>query len=456
MSSTQKRIALGDLNVDLGNFRIGEFDSSRDAYKAMIEEQKESLVNLAEDILAHGLSPAELLIVGPDPDNKSQFVVFEGNRRITALKLLQAPALSAGTAVHADFVKLSKQYMRKPIKHLECLVVPDKDSALLWIERKHAHLGGRGIDGWGAPAKHRLDVYRNGVHRPSMAVIAHLEGAGKLPSSLKKDLLTRTTNVDRVMQMPYFETTLGVTIADDGQVTYGNGDSKAGDALLLEILRRLADKKFVVDNIKRKEQRKDFIDEFINKSVAAPPANHSSSTKSATAKATKPSKAPAKKADAAHRVMVAPRTRETTFVISDPRLSGIYQEMRGMDSERFSATGAVMVRVFLELSTEYFLKSFKVPRPQKHQNKGWSDSSISLKEKIAAVLGVIDPPGQMPELKLARQGLTDKDRMHSIDELHTFVHALNAAIVGKEVRTIWDRWHKYLALLYKRLQDAGH
>lgn len=186
MSGTQKRIALGDLNVDLGNFRIGDFDSSRDAYKAMIEEQKESLVNLAEDILQNGLSPAELLIVGPDVDHEGQYVVFEGNRRITALKLLQAPALSAGTASHADFVRLSKQFSQSPIKAVDCLVVPDKDSALLWIERKHAHLGGRGIDSWGAPAKHRLDVYRKGVHRPSMAVIAHLEAAGKLPPPPKE------------------------------------------------------------------------------------------------------------------------------------------------------------------------------------------------------------------------------------------------------------------------------
>lgn len=245
-----------------------------------------------------------------------------------------------------------------------------------------------------------------------------------------------------------------MTIADDGEVTYANGDTKAGDSLLLEILRRLADKKFVVDNIKKKEQRKDFIDEFIDKSVAAPPSPISS--KKATAeRAAKLSKAQPKKADAANRITVAPRSRETTFVISEPRLAGLYQEMRHMDSERFSATGAVMVRVFLELSTEYFLKSLKVPRPLKHQNRSWSDSAISLKDKIAAVLSVIDPSGQRPELKLARQGLTDKDRMHSVDELHTFVHALDAAIVGKEVRTIWDRWHNYLALLHTQLRDSG-
>lgn len=457
MEHPRQRIALGDLNVDVENFRIGEVDNSRAAYREMIEEEGSNLVNLAEDILDHGVSPAELLIVGKDPENKGQYVVFEGNRRVTALKLLTAPALTAGTKVHSDFVRLGARFAKDPITHLECVEFPDKDSALLWIERKHTHLAGRGISPWGSPAKHRFEVYSKGVHRPSMVVINHLEAAELLPDSLRKRVLQRTTNLDRVFQMPYFKSRLGVHITDDGKIAFDNGDQHAGNALLLEMLQLLAEKEFNVDKIKTKESRKDFIDTFADRSVLAPPGSGDKKGATSKDKATRPAKkAQPKPSNASHRVTLAPRDKGTIFSIRDPRLSELYDEARGLDSNKFPAIGAVLVRVFLELSTDYYLKTLKIPRPKKHQNKSWSDQSISLKDKIKAALEATDPTGTKPELKLARQGLTDTGRMHAVQELHAFVHGLSAEVVGKEVRTIWDRWHNYLALLHQELRDGGH
>lgn len=457
MDHPRQHIALGDLNVDLENFRIGEVDSRRDAYRVMIEEEGSNLVNLAEDILDHGLSPAELLIVGQDPDNKGQYVVYEGNRRVTALKLLIAPALTAGTKVHADFVRLGKRFAKQPVTHVECVVFPDKDAALLWIERKHTYLGGRGISQWASPAKHRFEVYSKGVHRPSMTVINHLEAAGLLTGSVLQRLMQRTTNLDRVFQMPYFQSRLGVVISDDGQVAFGNGDIKSGNELLMDMLRLLAEKDFNVDKIKTKDKRKDFIDSFADRSVLAPPSEPKGRSDTAKAKATKATKkSQPKPSDAAHRITLAPRDKGTTFQIADPRLSQLYEEARNLNSDKFYAIGAVLVRVFLELSTDYYLKSFKVPRPNKHQNRSWTDASIPLRDKIKAALDHIDPTGKSPGLKLARQGLTDTGRMHAVQELHAFVHGLSASVVGREVRTIWDRWHNYLALLHQQLRDAGH
>lgn len=457
MAYPKQRIPLGNLNVDLSNFRIGEVDSSREAYRLMIQEEGGNLVNLAEDILNNGMSPAESLIVGHDPDNKGQFIVYEGNRRITALKLLQAPALTAETDIHAAFVKLGRQFSQNPITHIDCVVFPDKDTALVWIERKHTYLEGRGISPWGSPAKHRFQVHNKGVHRRSMAVIEHLDAAGKLSDSLRTALLQRTTNLDRVLQMPYFVKTLGVQIADDGQVNFGNGDLKAGNALLLDIVRILADKKFNVDKIKTKEQRKDFIDQFLDRSVLGAPEDAASAPSGKRTKADKPLTASQPKpSDAAHRITLAPRDRASKFPIRDPRLTQLYDEARRISTEDFTAAAAVLVRVFLELSTDHFLKSLKVPRPDKHKNKNWSDRNITLKEKIESALAVIDPSRSLPELKSARQGLTDNGRLHAVDELHTYVHGLQAVLVGKEVRQIWDRWHHYLRLVHQKLDESGY
>lgn len=93
----EKNIDVDLLSVDLANFRLGEFDDVRSAYQAMLEEQKDKLVALAADILENGLSPAERLIVVPDEDEPKHFVVCEGNRRLTAIKFMSDPRLTASS-----------------------------------------------------------------------------------------------------------------------------------------------------------------------------------------------------------------------------------------------------------------------------------------------------------------------------------------------------------------------
>ena len=53
----------------------------------MIEDQGDKLYSLVDDIVNNGLSPVDLIIVTPNEDS-NKYVVLEGNRRITSLKLL--------------------------------------------------------------------------------------------------------------------------------------------------------------------------------------------------------------------------------------------------------------------------------------------------------------------------------------------------------------------------------
>ena len=145
MPAQKLDIDIALLTVDLGNFRIGDQETTRHAYKAMVEEEGDDLINLADDILTRGLSPAESFIVGPNPDEPKHFIVYEGNRRLTALRLMETPALAEGTKLYKRFQELSKKYSLKPIKKISCAVLEDKEKALEWIERKHLDLGGRGL-----------------------------------------------------------------------------------------------------------------------------------------------------------------------------------------------------------------------------------------------------------------------------------------------------------------------
>src|SRR3546814_1590598 len=75
------------------------------------------------------------LIVIKHPELKNKYTSIEGNRRITALRLLQTPALAAGTSLHKKFIELSKKYAAKPIEKVSCVVFDDKEEAFKWMEQ---------------------------------------------------------------------------------------------------------------------------------------------------------------------------------------------------------------------------------------------------------------------------------------------------------------------------------
>lgn len=75
-----KEIRVTDLQLDTTNYRTGKQNDQRDAIRALIEEQKNKLVNLAKDVMDYGLSPLEVILVVPDPDDKRRHTVVEGNR----------------------------------------------------------------------------------------------------------------------------------------------------------------------------------------------------------------------------------------------------------------------------------------------------------------------------------------------------------------------------------------
>lgn len=442
------------LDVDAENFRIGDFDNPREAYTAMIEEEGSDLANLAEDIVEHGLSLGDLFYVVPNPDHAKHFIVVDGNRRFTSLKLLEKPVLADGTPVHRKFVALSKQYQKRPIRKISAVVFADKEEAMPWIRRRHQDLGGRGTSQWKGAATGRADAFGGHV-RASRAVTTFVKAHGQLSPALERVLSTRTTNLDRVLQMPYMKAALGVAIGKDGVVEFANGNQASGLDLLMRMLRAMGSAKFNVNDIRWAQDRKDFIDTFGRHNVL--PADNtatggSGSPKPGKAAAKKTSKATKRATLQADRKQLALKGRDAVLAVRDDRLLELYDEAGKLDPARLPNAASMLTRVFLELSTDHLLNK-KVPLTQFHKDKGrkhWRDKGITLEEKIVTALKHLDPAGNAPSLKQVRQ-FRDKGAIHSLEALHDFMHGLQAKPDAAEVKRVWERWHPYFEQLFAAL-----
>lgn len=424
----EQDIPIANIKLDELNFRTDEVDSQRAAIRAMIEEQGNGLIALAEHFLRHGLMPGERLLVIPDDEegDANCFVVMEGNRRTTVMKLLDQPALAAETRVHTRFVELARQFADRPRRTLPCVVLPDREAALVWVEVKHSTgMAGAGVEKWGAPATARFAEFVRGRVVRWRATLRFLRDRGVDVAPMADGIMGKTTAVSRVLNAGAMREILGVRFTQDGAIEFENGDVEAGARLLVALMEAMAAPDFSTNDVHSFDDRVDFIEGFDALSVkvrdddASPSGeaeaeaeeDHDSENVGDTDESNDAtedgqdgengtsSSGDEEDADGAdgasdgedhggtgdgtadgggntsrerrrgvrqhprQRSTLAPTRRGEELHIADNRLNQLYHEARKLKVEKHTAIAAVLIRVFLELSCEQYLASRNVPLP---------------------------------------------------------------------------------------------
>ena len=91
----RKTIRTVDLCLALDNPRLTDSQDENEELQKIVNEQKQKIVVLAEDIIDHGLNPLDTVAVYPSEIREGKYIVAEGNRRIAAIKILNDPKLNA-------------------------------------------------------------------------------------------------------------------------------------------------------------------------------------------------------------------------------------------------------------------------------------------------------------------------------------------------------------------------
>lgn len=162
-----------DLLVDEDNFRLEPSPDQPAAIKSMLRRQGKKLVALAEDVL-NGLSQGEFVWVAPDPrpEFANKFVVCEGNRRVTALKILNEPALADGTEYSKRFRELGAEFRKARITQVRGVLYPSVDAARPDVYRRHTNdQDGKGLEAWDPFAQDRANKAQGKRRNLSMVVL---------------------------------------------------------------------------------------------------------------------------------------------------------------------------------------------------------------------------------------------------------------------------------------------
>lgn len=155
MSENQtKLIKIDRLLVNNENPRHEKAVSEKDAIEKLLNTVgKSRMLNLAEDIAKNGLLESQMPIVCREKD---RYLVMDGNRRISAIKILTSPD-EISLLSKSDLKRIAEIKEKYQIPESILCLVTSKDSAFKMISKIHSGEDeGRGFRPWGSPEKARF------------------------------------------------------------------------------------------------------------------------------------------------------------------------------------------------------------------------------------------------------------------------------------------------------------
>lgn len=129
-----KNVNVHELLLDPFNPRIRHGIDQHDCTDRIVKD-RDTFLNLLRDIATHGLSPEHILIA---KNQDGKWVIRDGNRRVTALKLLTRPTACLPDLPLYNLVqRLTKDMPAKILETINCLACDDEPTIVDYLQRKH-------------------------------------------------------------------------------------------------------------------------------------------------------------------------------------------------------------------------------------------------------------------------------------------------------------------------------
>ncbi|WP_083370036.1 hypothetical protein [Chromobacterium sphagni] len=491
-------IPLNLIKLDQENVRFGGdiAQNQREAINFMMADPDDAkkILKLADHIVTYGLDPTELQLVTPDQDGS--YIVLEGNRRLTALKLIQKPDLCPDERLVKGFIAIQKKLNGNLPIEIECSIVSSREAGDIWVELKHTgQNGGVGRVNWDSDIRDERRGRQTGI-----------ESIGRQIRNLVKEN-------ERIFSKEAVE---GVFSIDVTTLTRLFSSTPAQDAFQLKVenkqLVHTLDLKFIapsvefainlftnegynVNDIRSDADRCRFvarIPQDIHPNTLAKAAQMSGNSASSHAENNNTQNGYSKSGQEAEneststdgpeveneinnntednnnseppaekRAKAKPSSRARKYLIpwslsiSNNRINEIYRELRmNLEVETVPNATAVMFRVFIEVSCDDFAhrqRDLGNPIIREDNKKSITDDD-KLSAKVKAVAQHLENLNlitkQQSRSLIKRAGTHDS--VGSVDHFNQFVHSSATPPIPSELKDIADEYRPMLEAIWKR------
>ncbi len=426
-----KGIEVKNLLINTENPRFAPVENQQSAIDTMLTDKRSNLKNLAKNIAEKGLNPGELLYV--TKENK-KYIVLEGNRRVTAIKLITDPQLVRNNAKNKKFFQdLSNKYIDNLSLKLNCVVFNNKKDAEHWVKQRHTGENkGIGTVAWSTEQQER---YRSQVTGSPSKLVQVLDFIRKhnIRHSSKKD-----TIIQKVLSTPYVRKQIGIDFRKGKLILVQ--DEKSVVRNFEKVINKIDASNFSPrDTIDSKEKRRIWIDNVLGDQT---PKKTSKAERERNNKKIK------------KQTSINNRSRKTLipsdFIlnITQERINLIYEELKSLEIKKYNNAVAVLFRVFLELSLDHFIDENK-ERIKLRSEK--NTRPPTLKDKLEGIVKYMEEEKILTkhELKPIRTSISDNDSLFSVDTFNSYVHNRDHNPITEYLEKTWSNYSKFIPKLWE-------
>lgn len=425
----KKDIAFEKLIVNPENYRFDPVENQQEAIDLMLEEKGDEIFNLAEHILKYGLDKAKdsrVLEI-----KKDLFLILDGNRRATAIKCLHDPGLIKKVGLRSKLLNILKENNNPP-SFINAFVYKSEVDASEWIKLDHTGKNsGIGQDPWEPVSKDRFDYKFSGKISPAMQIVNLFCQETKKPVDTKN---LKLSTINRILSNPESRSYLGIDIRN-GTVMIIASKNEVIDRL------NVLFNKIIIDDIAVNvvyhvpDSIKFMQDLFVDKPKILAKSSIAVINPTGT---TKKIRSIPRSAD---RNVLIPK--DCTLCINEKKINNIYYELKSVQLDIATNAVAVLFRVFLETSLDYYAS----------KNGTSFSPNTKLTAKISHVTNILEKNkhADAKQLVNARKISAKGNSILSIQSFHEYVHSFMVQPVPVDLIYKWDNLQEFFEILWNDL-----
>lgn len=366
----------------------------------------------------------ELPLVLPE---HGKFVVYDGNRRVTCLKMLATPSLAPTSVLREFFREQRADWDGVFPNQIECQIEANRDRIDEILFRRHTGTqNGIGQSTWDDRMKRNFvdRTGRSGAVTLADQIEELLSAEDLLPARRK---IPRST-LNRLLSAEPLRNKVGISFKNNTMQIVG--DRRKVLSSLSRIASDLAERELVLGNIWDTQGKLAYLDKLNDEGLLPPfqPAQPRFPGLREDAPEASPRKVQAKPQE--RHTLIPNRDYGVVWTGSLQRVSDIWDELQfRLRLDQHPNAIAVLLRVLIELSVDHYIEKTKI---SVHSN-----DKLSNKLEKAAVR--LHGEGKIEKKDVERiRKFQHHHEMISTDTLNRFVHSYRISPSKDQLTSIWD------------------
>lgn len=465
-----KVLYVANLDLDIKNPRLGGIAASfspKEIVQYLFRHDK--AMEIADSVATRSYFPNEPLLAIRDGN---RYTVVEGNRRLAAVMALREPTILEGTAFFGSIKRLAGKLSKNDLNQVPVTIAPDRRATDRQVAGRHV---GTQILAWVASnrANFILEKLDEGYTQEELLgelgfsatdiraaretrAIIQLARAVELPDDIKEKIDNPRTKAVSTIERLFQSLTGRAIIHVDRDEEHGYRIRTSKEEFVpffQQLLTRIAKREITTRTLNTNELIEEhFKDEWDPSDLPKKRKDSfvpSDLTNPRRKKSAPPTAPPPARQKALHKT-VLPKSLKVAY--GAPRLRIVRDELTTLDRERKANAGAVLMRVFFELTVvDYLVRTGRMESLEKRleaNNVKWPFEYPEMKHLLKEIMQVARANLRKTEADRVEKALFgNTTQSHVLRDLHAFVHDFAELPTGTDILQFWLRTESLFRLM---------